>query len=203
MALLGVSRSAGVPSSDLEATFVERCRQRPPPRVIELGTLRSIPERSTMHRELVPHAREFLGTDLEPGPDVDIVADLHRLSDVVGEERFDVVLSFSTFEHLKYPHLVAHEVLKTLAVGGLLFIQTHQSFPLHAYPLDYFRFSREALAGLFGTNMGFKVEATGYDFPAKLYSRRLADSERHLCFLNTMLWGEKLAATPREYHFEL
>ena len=86
---------------------------------------------------------------------------------MVGAERFDVILSASTFEHLKYPGLAAHELLKTLTVGGLLFVQTHQSFPLHGYPSDYFRFSREALASLFGTTMGFEVVATGYDFPAR------------------------------------
>jgi SAM-dependent methyltransferase len=171
--------------------------------VLELGTARSIPERSTMHRGLVPHAAEFLGTDLAPGADVDIVADLHRLSEVVGEERFDVILSFSTFEHLKYPHRAAHEVLKTLTVGGLLFLQTHQTFPLHAYPHDYFRFTREALAALFGTTMGFRTEATDYDYPAYLYARRIPDSHRHQYFLNTLLWGEKEAPTPPEYRYEL
>jgi hypothetical protein len=156
-----------------------------------------------MHRDLVPHAREFLGTDLEDGADVDIVADLHCLSEVVGEERFDVVLSFSTFEHLKYPHLGAHELMKALTVGGLLFVQTHQSFPLHSYPADYFRFSREALASLFGTTMGFGVVATDYDFRAYIYSRRLPASQRHVAYLNTMLWGEKREPTPDQYSYEL
>ena len=44
--------------------------------------------------------------------------------------------------------------MKALKVGGLIYIQTHQSFPLHGYPHDYFRFSREALASLFGTHDG-------------------------------------------------
>lgn len=173
------------------------------PRVLELGTLQSVPGRSTMHRAFVPHAREYLGTDLEAGPDVDMVADVHRLSQVVGEESFDIVLSFSTFEHIKYPHLAAHEVMKSLTVGGLVFVQTHQSFPLHAYPADYFRFSTEALAGLFGEAMGFEVIAADYDFRAYLYSRRVPDSQQHMTYLNTMLWAEKRAATPADYRYEL
>jgi SAM-dependent methyltransferase len=180
-----------------------RCRVLSSPSVLELGTLRSQPGRSTMHRDWVPNAGEFLGSDIQPGPDVDIEADLHRLSEVVGSERFDVIISCSTFEHLKYPTLAAHEVMKALKVGGLLFVQTHQSFPLHGYPFDYFRFSREALASLFGTEMGFRVEATNYDFPVQLYARRLPGAQRYPAFLNTTLWGEKVAPTPEGYRYEL
>jgi hypothetical protein len=203
LTLAGMPRSDGEPSSDLEHRFIARCRELPSPTVLELGSLQSIPGRSTLHRDWVPHASEFLGTDIEGGPDVDIVADLHRLAEVVGIERFDVILSCSTFEHLKYPTLAAHQLMKALRVGGLLYIQTHQSFPLHGYPNDYFRFSQDALASLFGAGMGFEVIATNYDFPVRLYSRRVADTQHMPSFLNTTLWGEKRAPTPDEYRYEL
>jgi hypothetical protein len=202
-ALAGVPRAAGEAAEARERAFVARCAQLTRPSVLELGTKQSVPGRSTMHRDWVPHAAEFLGTDIDAGPDVDVVADVHRLSAVVGAERFDVILSCSTFEHLKYPTLAAHEILKALKVGGLLFVQTHQSFPLHGYPHDFFRFSREALASLFGTQMGFAVVATGYDFPAQVYARRAAGTERMPAYLNTTLWGEKRAPTPSEYRYEL
>lgn len=203
VALLGVPRSAAEASSDLEARFAARCRELEAPSVLELGTKQSQPGRSTMHRDWVPHASEFLGTDMEDGPDVDIVADVHKLSATVGVERFDVILSCATFEHFKYPTLAAHEVMKSLKVGGLLYVQTVQSFPLHAYPHDYFRFSREALAGLFGTSMGVEVVATNYDFPVQLFSRRVPGMQLHPAFLNTTLWAEKRAPTPDEYRYEL
>jgi hypothetical protein len=202
-ALVGVPRSAGDPSSDLEARFIARCRQLEATTVLELGAKQSVPGRSTMHRDWVPHASEFLGTDIEDGADVDIVADAHRLTHVVGHERFDVILSCSTFEHLKYPTLAAHEIMKALKVGGVLYIQTHQSYPLHGYPYDYFRFSREALAGLFGTTMGFEVVATNNDFPIRLYSRRVDGLQMLPAYLNTTLWGEKRERTPDEYRYEL
>jgi hypothetical protein len=201
--LAGKPRSEGEPSSDLEQRFVARCLQLNAPSVLELGTLQSVPGRTTMHRDWVPNASEFLGTDIEAGPDVDIVADLHRLSDVVGSERFDVIISASTFEHLKYPTLAAHELMKVLKVGGQIYIQTHQSFPLHGYPNDYFRFSQDALVSLFGTQMGLEVIATNYDFPVRLYSRRDQIAPRMPAFLNTTLWGEKRAPTPDEYRYEL
>jgi SAM-dependent methyltransferase len=182
--------------------FITRCRSMNKPRVLELGTKRSVPDRSTKHAEWVPTASEFLGTDLEPGIDVDFTADVHQLSAVVGHNQFDIIISCSSFEHFKYPHVAAHEVMKVLRMGGLLFIQTHQTFPLHGYPFDYFRFSREALSGLFGTRMGFRVISTDYEFPAVILSERdplLKDLE---AYLNVRLFGEKTGDTPDEYIFD-
>ena len=196
------SRSKQAEENAVLGKFIARCRTMSQPRVLELGTKRSIGDRSTMHKEWVPQAGEFLGSDVDAGVDVDIVADVHRLTEVTGEEQFDVVISCSTLEHLKYPHLAAHQVMRVLKVGGLLFIQTHQSFPLHAYPYDYFRFSREALAGLFGTRMGFRVIDTNYEFPAGIYSAREPRSHTVPAFLNVCLFGEKTGPTPRDYIYE-
>ncbi len=187
--------------SPLDA-FILHCRSMRNPRVLELGAKRSIESRSTLHSDWIPHAGEYLGTDIEAGADVDFVADVHRLTDVVGEDQFDVVISCSTFEHFKYPHRAAHEVMKALRIGGVLYIQTHQSFPLHAYPLDYFRFSEEALAGLFGTRMGFRVRLTGYEFPVKIFPPRALGMMRIPAYLNVDLFGEKIAETPQNYVFE-
>jgi SAM-dependent methyltransferase len=182
--------------------FRKHCRSMDRPRVLELGTKRSIPDRSTRCDSWIPHAGEYLGCDIESGVDVDIVADVHQLTEVVGEEQFDVIISCATFEHFKYPHLAAHQIMKALKVGGVLFIQTHHTFPLHAYPNDYFRFSREALAGLFGTEMGFRVIETIYEFPARVYSSQVPSSFRAQAYLNVCLYGEKVATTPQEFIYE-
>jgi SAM-dependent methyltransferase len=188
--------------SDLRMDFMARCRAMRAPKVLELGVKRSIESRRTRHDDWIPDAAEFLGTDIEPGLDVDIVADVHRLSQVTGEEQFDVIISCSSFEHFKYPHVAAHEILKALRIGGLLFIQTHQSFPLHGYPYDYFRFSREALASLFGSRMGFRTIATDYEFPAGVLSRREPQLVNLASYLNVRLYGEKTNVTPQEYVYE-
>ncbi len=186
---------------DVLNEFLNRCRAMHKPRVLELGTKRSIPERSTRHDDWVPNAGEYLGSDIESGVDVQVVADAHQLSEVVGEEQFDVIIACATFEHLKYPHLAAHQLMKALKVGGILYIKTHQSFPLHAYPYDYFRFSREALAGLFGTKMGFRVIATGYTLPVSLYSPYSSDRDAP-AFVLVHLYGEKISDTPEDYIYE-
>lgn len=190
-------------SGALLADFVARCRLLTAPRVMELGTRRLDGARATRRAEWVPHAAEFVGVDRQPGPDVDIVADVHRLVDAVGEATFDIAIACSTFEHFKYPHLAAHQIMRTLKVGGMLFVQSHQTHPLHDHPDDFFRFSRSALAALFGARMGFRVLATDYEFPATIYASRLERVQYLPAFLNVRLLGEKIAPTPVEYLYEL
>jgi SAM-dependent methyltransferase len=183
--------------------FVGRSATLERPRVLELGTRRQATGGKVRRDDWVPHASEFLGTDIEQGEDVDFVADVHRLTEVVGEESFDIIISCSTFEHFKYPHLAAHQVMKALKIGGIAFIQTHQSFPLHSSPMDYFRFSKEALAGLFGTKMGFRVISTDYEFPARVVSGESREISYLPAYLNSRLFGEKIGKTPDQYIFEL
>ncbi len=201
-----LNRSKGfadvVGDTDVMQAFLKVSGNMLSPRVLELGTKRLYTERTSMHRELVPHASEFLGADILDGDDVDIVADVHSLSDTVGKESFDIIISCSSFEHFKYPHLAAHQIMATLKVGGCLFIQTHQSFPLHSAPYDYFRFSREALAGLFGAKMGFEVIATDYEFPSRVFSAESAQTRFLPSFLNVRLFGRKIVATPDDYIYE-
>jgi hypothetical protein len=183
--------------------FNMRTQAMDAPRVLELGTARSVPTRSTRHDEWVQNASEFIGTDIEAGADVDVVADVHRLSDVFGHEQFDVVISCSTFEHFKYPHLAAHEILKVLKVDGLLFVQTHQTFPLHSHPHDYYRFSTDALVSLFSPRMGFEVLRAEYERAARTFSRREPQLSAGFSYLNVCMLGAKRAPTPEEYEYDL
>jgi hypothetical protein len=45
--------------------------------------------------------------------------------------------------------------------------QHHQTFPLHGYPSDFFRFSKEALALIF-KDAGLHVAEVGYEHRAKI-----------------------------------
>ena len=172
------------------------------PVVMETGAKRSIATRSTLHREWVPNAHVFLGTDIEEGIDVDFVADLHCLTDVTGVEVYDGIITCSTLEHVKYPFKASHELMKALKVGGCIFVHTHQTFPLHAYPYDYFRFSQEALRALFGKQMGMGLIETAYEFPAQIHSKENPGGENHPAWLNVLLFAVKIKETPEEFIFE-
>ena len=180
--------------------FILDVRQIPAARILELGTCRSQPDKPSISRALFPGAAEYIGTDFQAGLDVDVVADAHSLSEAFAPESFDAIISLSTFEHLKYPFLAAHEILKCLKIGGRLFIQTHQTFHLHAYPSDYFRFSTEALAAMFPPQMGFRIDGTLHEFPAEIHS---VVGITRPAFLNSCLVGTKTAPTPETFIYDL
>jgi len=192
----------GEHGGDAMRTVMERAAKMRAPRILELGVRRTSPDRSTRHDRLFPNAGEYLGTDIEKGADVDFVADVHRLTTVTGLEAFDVILTESGFEHFKYPHLAAHEIMKALRIGGVVFAQTHQTFPIHAVPYDYFRFSTDALRSLFGAKMGMNVLACSYFSPAAIYSRVDPGGKDCPAFLHVNICAEKIAPTPHEYIYE-
>jgi hypothetical protein len=135
------------------------------------------------------------------GIDVDIIGDVYGLSKKAGMESFDVIISCATFESYKYPHLAAHEILKTLTINGVLFVQTHQSYILKNPP-DYFRFTKEGLISLFGTQNGFLVVDANYEFPARIVSERVPEISSMDAYLNTTMWGRKTQKTPRKYIYD-
>ena len=176
--------------------FFTRGKAMHAPKVLELGAKRSLASRSTIHKHWFPNAAVFHGSDIEPGEDVDVIADVHNLSNIVGPESYDIIISCSTFEHFKYPHLASTEIMKSLKISGVIFVQTHQTYHIHSYPSDYFRYTREGLSALFPKTMGFEVISTCYNFPAEIHSDRVPWQAANNAFLNVCLFGEKLDKTP-------
>ena len=110
-------------------------------------------------RDLFGADVEYIGLDITDGPNVSIVADAHHLSQAITDP-VDYVCSISTFEHLMMPWKVVLEINKVLKPGGRVFSHSHQAWPLHDTPFDYFRFSEEAWHGLFNEHTGFRVLET-------------------------------------------
>lgn len=187
------------------SNFKDRVNSLDKPRILELGTRRSELniKTGTIHKAEFDNYLEYIGTDIEEGVDVDTVADVHKLSEVFGVKSYDVIISCSTFEHLKYPTICAHEIMKVLKLNGLLFIQTHQTFPIHAYPSDYFRFSTEALKSLFGIKNGINIISAWYEFECLVVSQRVPGLVRLPSYLNSNLIGEKIGLTPSKYIYDL
>ncbi len=160
--------ATGSPACD---AFLTELAAMGAPRVLELGTRRWEPDRPTHHRAWAPHAARYIGADIGPGTDVDVIADAHTLTDPItgtfAPGSFDAVIAVSVWEHLARPWIAAAQVAAVLAPGGIAYIGTHQSFPLHGYPEDWFRFSREALALLF-TDAGMVDIVTAYQYPVTL-----------------------------------
>ena len=98
--------------------------------------------------------------DIVDDNSVDVVTDVHCMSDDLGCERFDFAICVSVFEHILMPWKAALEINKVMKPGGLVLIQTHQTVGLHDVPWDYYRFSDESWKGLFNSRTGFHIEHT-------------------------------------------
>jgi hypothetical protein len=99
-------------------------------------------------------AVKYIGVDVSGGPNVDVIGDAHHLSEL-GLGLVDYVFSISTFEHFMMPWKVCLEINKILRIGGKVLSHSHQTWPIHDEPWDYFRFSTDAWKGLYNAHTGF------------------------------------------------
>jgi ubiquinone/menaquinone biosynthesis C-methylase UbiE len=106
------------------------------------------------------------------GPNVDIVGDAHELSKLLPANHFDAAMSLSVFEHLAMPWKVAVELNKVLKLGGFAFLQTHQAFPLHDEPWDFWRISSQAWPALFNQKTGFRIIEAAMAEPVMFVAKR-------------------------------
>ena len=142
------------------------------------------------HKEYAPHA-EWMGTDIEAGKGVHIVGDLQRL-DRITDEKFDAIFSPATLEHIERPWTAMYAMTNMLRRGGLLYLHTHQTFPLHGYPHDYFRFSTEALKTL-AHDAGLETIKAGYDGECKIkpHANVKVWNDAAPCYLNVTICAKK------------
>ena len=167
--------------------------KRPDTRILELGTKRSISDRPTTSKANFPLAAEYLGLDIEAGPDVDVVCDATEMSSVLGRERFDLVISRSTFEHIHTPWVAASEIAKVLKPGGEVLLQTHHAFPVHAYPNDYWRMTTDGLERLFSPEIGFETIQSWFRFPGLVVAPTAKPAVRQSqVFLNISIHARRL-----------
>lgn len=101
------------------------------------------------YRPLIEHMGwEYVGLDILPGPNVDIVSsDAYHFP--FSDRVFDVVMSGSTMEHVERPWLWVPELARVLRPGGLLAILTHWQFAEHRYPIDTYRYLPDGMKVLF------------------------------------------------------
>ncbi len=99
----------------------------------------------------------FIGFDILPGENTDVVGDAHYLTRYFPERSLGAAYSLTVLEHLIMPWRFAVELNRVLEMGALVFHATHQTWPMHAEPNDFYRFSDEALKFLFGFDAGFEI----------------------------------------------
>jgi SAM-dependent methyltransferase len=113
-------------------------------------------------RRLFP-GQPYVGVDMRPGPGVDRVENVERMS--LESRSVGTVLALSTFEHVRRFWLGVEEVKRIVRPDGVLIISTPFYFHIHNHPSDYWRFTPEALDALLEDQ--FPQRMLGQHGPAK------------------------------------
>jgi len=127
--------------------------------------------------------KKYLGCDLQAGPGVDRILDLHRID--LPSETVGTVLSLDVLEHVEFVRKAIEEVHRILKPGGILVISSVMKFPIHNYPHDYWRFTPEGFKSLlkpfhfsfvdFAGNRRFPHTVVGVAFKGPVTKQQLDD----------------------------
>ncbi len=136
--------------------------------------------------------------DIVADPGVDVVGDAHALSTFFPPDSFDFAMSLAVFEHLLMPWKVAVEMNRVLRIGGMAYIHSHQSQPMHDMPWDFFRFSDKSWHALFNRRTGFEVVAADMSMQVhmvpRVYAEQPAYAEQTLGFRSSEVLVRKIGA---------
>ena len=96
---------------------------------------------------------EYIGVDMENGPEVDVVLDLTKdfniVEKILNQKRVNTVFCLSVLEHCSNPFMMAENITKLLNRNGVLYVSVPFSWKFHAFPSDYWRFTPEGIRILF------------------------------------------------------
>jgi SAM-dependent methyltransferase len=150
----------------------------PPDPVVEFGARQVEPQQAhdADLRSLFA-GRDFTGTDLHPGPGVDRIEDLRRLT--LADTSVGTAICLETLEHCDDPLAACHELARVVRPGGVAIVSAPFLLGIHAYPEDFFRFTPAGMRSLLA---GFdSVWAAGVGDPsAPLWVFALATRARAL-----------------------
>lgn len=130
------------------------CRQLPEgsvkdKRVLEVGAVDVNGSCRPWILQQLPAA--YVGTDMQPGPNVDIVCRGEDLPEAVGSESQDLVVCTEVLEHVEGWFHFLESIWITIRTGGILLLTTRSpGFPIHNYPSDYWRFTVRNMMEIFG-----------------------------------------------------
>jgi hypothetical protein len=166
---LGTRNLGDDPGHQVLHKFLVQLSKMPSGAALEIG---SRARSGVTRRQFLPSSWEYTGMDILAGENVDVVGDAHKLSKLFPEKRFRAVVSFSVLEHLLMPWKVAIELNRVMELGGVGFFITHQCWPLHDQPWDFWRFSSDAWSSIFNRATGFEIIEAAMGEPAFVVANR-------------------------------
>lgn len=101
---------------------------------------------------------QYIGLDMEQGPNVDIVGVSHEVP--FEKDEFDIVISSSCFEHDDMFWISYQEMCRVLKPGGYMYVQAPSNGPYHGWPGDNWRFYIDSWKALekWGKKLGYDME---------------------------------------------
>jgi SAM-dependent methyltransferase len=75
--------------------------------------------------------------------------------------RVDGIMIISLLEHLENPYIALNEAYRTLIPGGHIIVAVPFAFPVHGFPMDFHRWTKEGLK-LDMMNAGFEIMEAKY-----------------------------------------
>ena len=90
----------------------------------------------------------YIGVDLAPGNNVDIVLDNPYKWTAVKTESIDIVVSGQAFEHIEFFWLTMLEIARVLKPGGTVCIIAPAAGVEHRHPVDCWRFYADGMRAL-------------------------------------------------------
>ncbi|MEP6685777.1 MAG: class I SAM-dependent methyltransferase [Verrucomicrobiota bacterium] len=128
--------------------FLELCaRTLPCPEpIVEIGAFQVAGQEAIADlRPLFP-GKTYIGCDMQPGPGVDRIEDIHQLS--FRSNEIGTFILADTLEHVADPIRAMREIYRCLREDGIVVYSSVMHFPIHGYPNDYWRFTPEAFRAL-------------------------------------------------------
>lgn len=192
-------------SHQICARFFESLRQSPVPlKVVEIG---SRARSGVVRKHQFGEGNHYIGVDIREGPNVDLVGDIHTLSHCMEPNSVDAIAGFSVFEHVAMPWKAALELNKVLKRGGKCLLHTHQAWPVHESPYDFWRFSTDSWRALFNRATGFRILDSACGGDATLHpliqNRRADPVERALAYTSSSVLAEKTCETQLSWDVDL
>jgi SAM-dependent methyltransferase len=129
--------------------------------LVEIGSRAATGQEQLADLRRVFGAGTHIGCDLEPGPGVDRIEDVHALT--FDDESVGTVIALETLEHVRDPIRAVGEMHRVLKPGGVLAISSLMFFPIHNHPLDYWRFTPAAFEVLLEPFESSWVVAQGWE----------------------------------------
>jgi SAM-dependent methyltransferase len=93
-------------------------------------------------------AWRYVGLDMAPGRNVDLVPDSPYRWPALADASVDVVISGQAFEHIEYPWLTIQEIARVLRGDGIAAIVAPSAGPVHRFPKDCWRYYPDGMPAL-------------------------------------------------------